>query len=122
MAVTCLFAIAFHVKILLPLLQHGFHTEAVVSDIDVGAKGSKMAIYRFQDRSGKEITARDKFQMYYIRLHKGDHVNVIYDPDDPRIVTADLGIGIWQGTAIFVFGFVLFSALGVLILKYKHKP
>ena len=122
LAFTCLFAAGYHVKLLLPLLKQGVRTEAVVTGIIVGARGSKRAIYRFQPSSGKEIQTRDIFQMYFIRFHKGDHIKVIYDPSETSIVTADLGIWVWQGTAVFIFGIALFSILGFLILKFRRKP
>jgi hypothetical protein len=116
LAFACLIAAIYHIKLLFPLLKHGIRTDAVVTGIDIGAKGSKKAIYRYQAKTGAEINSRDIFQMYVIRLHKGDRVTVIYDPDDATVVTADLGIWVWQGSAIFLFGFVFFTALGIVIL------
>ena len=120
LAIVCVFAAGYHVKLLLPLLKQGVRAEAVVTGIKVGARGSKTAIYRFQTPSGKEIKSRDIFQMYLIRFHKGDHLKVIYDPSETSIVTADLGLWIWQGAVIFIFGVALFSILGFLILKYRR--
>lgn len=121
LAFVCLVAATYHIKLLLPLLKHGIRTEAVVTGIDVGAKGNKKAIYRYQTKTGAEISSRDIFQLYLIRLHKGDRVTVIYDSDDATVVTADLGLWVWQGPAIFLFGFVFFAALGILILKFKAR-
>ena len=121
LAFACLIATIYHIKLLFPLLKHGIRTDAVVTGIDIGAKGSKKAIYRYQVKTGAEINSRDIFQMYVIRLHKGDRVTVIYDPDDATVVTADLGIWVWQGPAIFLFGFVFFTVVGIVILKFKSR-
>lgn len=121
LAFVCLVAATYHIKLLLPLLKHGIRAEAVVTGIDVGAKGTKKAIYRYQTKTGVEIRSRDIFQMYLIRLHKGDRVTVMYDPDDATIVTADIGLWVWQGSAIFLFGFAIFTALGILILTFKAR-
>ena len=82
----------YHTQLLLPLLDNGTRAEAIVVGIDRGAKGSKFAIYQFDTETEQQLTSRDKFQMYFIRLHKGEHVNVIYDPNDKNIITADLGL------------------------------
>ena len=111
----------YHTQLLLPLLNHGKRTEAVIVSIDKGAKGSKFAIYQFDTDTDQQMTSRDMFQMYFIRLHKGERVTVIYDPNNKRMVTADLGLWNWQGTAIFLFGFVFLASFGVLILRYKPK-
>jgi uncharacterized protein DUF3592 len=111
----------YHTLLLLPLLDHGKWVEAVVVGIDNGAKGSKWAVYQFDTDIDQQMTSRDIFQMYFIRLHKGDYITVIYDPNNKRMVTADLGLWNWQGTAIFLFGFVFLASLGVLILRYEPK-
>lgn len=95
--------------------------EAIVVDIHRGAKGSKFAIYQFDTETDQQVTSRDNFQMYFIRLDKGEQVTVIYDPNDTNIITADLGLWNWQSTAIFSLGFVFLAILGVFILRYKPK-
>ena len=119
MAFTSLGAAVYHLHIILPLLDDGIRTEAIVVDIKKGAKNSKWAIYQYQTETGIQLTSRDKFQMYIVRLHKGNHVTVIYDPEKPETVTADLGLWTWQGVVIFMFGFLFLATLGVLILRYK---
>ena len=121
LAFTSLAAAIYHTQLLLPLLDNGKRAEAIVVAIDRGAKGSKFAIYQFDTETEQQVTSRDNFQMYFIRLHKGEHVTVIYDPKDTSIITADLGLWNWQGTAIFLFGFVFLASFGVLILRYKPK-
>lgn len=121
LAFTSLAGAIYHTQLLLPLLDHGKRAEAVVVAIDKGAKGSKFAIYQFDTDTDQQITSRDMFQMYFIRLHKGEHITAIYDPNNQRMVTADLGLWNWQGTAIFLFGFVFLASFGVLILRYKPK-
>ena len=119
LAVTALVAAIYHVQLLLPLLKDGKRAEAVVTGINVGAKNSKRAVYQFATETDKQVTARDLFQMYFIRLHEGDHVSVLYDAADSSRVTADLGLWVWQGPAIFLFGFVFLATLGILVLRFK---
>lgn len=121
MAFTSLGAAFYHLHILLPLLYEGKRTEAIVVDIKRGAKNSKWAIYQYQTETGKQLTSRDQIQMYIIQLHKGDHLNVIYDPENPETITADLGLWTWQAPAIFLSGFLFLVTLGVLIHKNKHE-
>lgn len=121
LAFTSLAAAIYHTQLLLPLLENGKRAEAIVVGIDRGAKGSKRAIYQFDTETDKQVVSRDKFQMYFIRLHKDDHVTVIYNPNDISIITADLGLWNWQGTVIFLFGFVFLASFGVLILRFKPK-
>lgn len=121
LALASLYAANHQLQRMLPLLENGKRTDAVVTGIDRGARTSKWAIYRFVTEAGRTITARDLFQMYINRPHKGEHVTVIYDPSDPEKVTADLGLWIWQGPIIFLSGFVFLSGLGILILKFGSK-
>ena len=121
MALACLVASIYQTQLLLPLLKNGMRTEAIVVDIHRGAKGSKFAIYQFDTETDQQVTSRDNFQMYFIRLDKGEQVTVIYDPNDTNIITADLGLWNWQSTTIFLFGFVFLAILGLLILRYKPK-
>lgn len=111
----------YHTQLLLPLLDKGKRAEAVIVEIKSGARNSKWAVYQFNTEAGQEVTSRDTFPMYFIRLHKGNHVNVIYDPSDASIVTADLGLWLWQGTIIFLFGFVFLATLGIFILRFKPQ-
>lgn len=119
LAVTSLVAAIYHIQLLLPLLNDGKRAAAVVIGIDVGAKNSKRAVYQFTTETGKQVMARDIFQMYIIRLHKGDHVTVMYDPSDSSRVTADSGLWVWQGPVIFLFGFFFLATFGILILRFK---
>jgi hypothetical protein len=121
LAFVCLVAAIYHIQLILPLLKHGIRTEAVVTEIAAGARGSKKAIYRYQTQTGADMRSRDIFQLYVIRLHKGDRVTVIYDSDDVTTVTADLGLWVWQGPAIFLFGFAFFTVMGIMILKFKAR-
>lgn len=121
LALTSLAAAFYHTQLLLPLLDNGKRSEAVVVGIDKRVKGSGWAIYQFDTETGQQVTSRDIFQMYFIRLHKGDHVTVIYDSKDTSTVTADFGSWNWQGTVIFLFGFVFLATLGVFILRFKPK-
>lgn len=118
---SCLFAAVYHYQKLSPLIKQGEKADARVVDIYRGARNSKWAVYAFQTQSNKKITARDQFQMYIKRMNKGDQVKVFYLPNNPEIVTADLGIWIWQGTVIFMFGFIFLLIMGILILKYSAK-
>ena len=120
LALTSLFAAYYHVKHLQPLLDEGERVTGLVVDIHHGARNSKWAVYTFHTREGQSVTARDLFQMYFKRLHKGEEVPVLYLPSSPEIVTADLGAWNWQGPAIFLFGFVFLLTVGILILKYRQ--
>lgn len=100
-------------------MKNGKHVEAIVIGIERGFRNSKRAIYQFPVETGKTVTARDIFQMYIIRQHKGDHVTVVYDPSNTDNVTADTGLWIWQGPVIFLFGFVFLVTTGILIFHFK---
>lgn len=117
----CLFAAIYHIQKVSLLLKQGEKADARVVDIYRGARNSKWAVYAFQTQLNNKITARDQFQMYIKRMDKGDQVRVIYLPNDPTFVTADLGLWIWQGTVIFIFGFIFLLIIGILILKYSSK-
>ncbi len=121
LAFTSLFAAVYMTQELLQLLNRGERAEAIVSGIHSGARNTKTAIYQFTTSSGQEISARDRFPMYFIRLHTGDRVTVIYDPSDTGLVTADLGLWVWQGPAIFLFGFIFLSTLGVFIFRSVNR-
>jgi len=121
LGIACLVMAYYHVQTLLPLLQNGKRAEAVVTGIDIGARNTKWAIYEFVTDTGKTVTARDVFQMYIHRPDKGNILTVLYDPTNPEIVTADRGMWNWEGAGIFLFGFVLFLALGLFILWYRKK-
>lgn len=121
LAIACLIASIYQIKLLLPLLNDGKKAEAIVIDIRTGAKDSKTAIYQFKTETGTLVTSQDIFQMYFTRFHKGEHISVIYDPANPETVTADPGFWIWQGPVIFIFGFILFSTLGIFIVFYMRK-
>jgi hypothetical protein len=121
LALVCLSAAIYQVKLLLPLLKGGRRAEALVIGIDVGVKGGKKAIFQFFTETGRDVTSRDMFDMYIIRLHKGEHVTVVYDPSDTKIVTADLGLWTWQGPAIFFFGFAFLAALGISLQRLKLR-
>lgn len=121
LAFTSLALAVYHSQLLLQLLGDGKRAHAIVAEIKRGAKNSKWAVYQFNTGTGEAVTARDKFPMYIIRLHKGDHVTVIYNPADTGTVTADLGLWIWQGPIIFLFGFIFLAGTGVLILRFKPK-
>lgn len=119
LALTSLAISVYQIQQLAPLLKNGKHAEAVVIGIERGFRNSKRAIYQFPVETGNTVTSRDIFQMYIIRLHKGDHVTVMYDPSDTENVTADTGLWIWQGPVIFLFGFVFLVTTGVLIFRFK---
>ncbi|HKK15579.1 MAG TPA: DUF3592 domain-containing protein [Gammaproteobacteria bacterium] len=119
LALASLVAMIYHIQVLLPLLHDGKRAEAIVTGFHRGARNSKWAIYRFETVGGEPVTQRDRFQLYIIRPQKGEQVTVIYNPDDTSLVTADLGIWVWQGPIIFLLGFVILTATGILILQFK---
>ena len=121
LAFTSLVLAIYHTQLLLRLLDNGRRAEAVVTEIKRGARNSKWAVYRYNTETGRKVTAQDKFPMYIIHLHKGDHITLIYDPADTGMVTADLGFWLWQGPIIFLFGFLFLATTGVLILRFKPK-
>jgi len=65
------------------------------------------------------VTTRDTFQQYIRGVNRGESVIVIYDRDDIKKVTADLGIWTWQAPAIFLSGFVLLAILAILIWRHR---
>lgn len=105
----------FSTNQLLHLIAEGEKTSAVVADIYVGAKGTKRAVLEFKDRNGGLVKARDIFQLFIIRPEAGDHVEVMYDPHEPEMVTMDLGPWTWQQPVIFYAGFLFLAGLGLLL-------
>ena len=119
LAIACLIAAIYHIKILIDLDRNGIRVHASVVGFERGAKNSKSAIYHYVTESGLEVTARDKFLQYLKRVKKGDSLYVIYDRNDVYTVTADLGIWIWQAPAIFLFGFTFLTILVVLVWHHR---
>ena len=119
LAIACLVAAAYHIRVLVDLHQRGVRVEAVVVEIKRGARNSGWAVYRYTPDGGRETIARDKFQLYIKRVKRGQSVNVIYDKNDVKRVTADLGMWTWQAPAIFLFGFAFMAILAFLIWRYR---
>ena len=121
LALACLVAAIYSLQNLTPLINEGRRADAVVVAVDLGVKGTRKAVFRFVTDMGDEVVATDTQDMYFVRLHTGEQVGVIYDPVDPTLVTADLGLWVWQGPAIFLFGFVFLMALGLLVPRMKKR-
>ena len=122
MTVACLGAAVHQFNVIYPLITDGLQSPAVVTEIHRGARTSKWAVYSYTTISGEPVTARDQVQLYLVRLHVGDQVNVLYSPEDPSRVTADLGLWTWQSPLIFTGGFVFLLLLGVLIYLKRGTP
>lgn len=117
LAAICLVAAASQLAIIMDLRANGVATDAQVTGFKIGARNSTWAIYSFKTLTDEAVTAQDRFQQYIRRVQRGDKIRVLYDPDDPTTVTADLGAWIWQGPAIFGSGFVLLVSIAVLIRR-----
>ena len=111
-------AAVYHIKILIDLEQTGVSITAVVVDIERGARNSSWAVYNFNTEDGQEVTARDAFQQYVIRVEKWESLYVIYDRNNIETVTADLGIWTWQAPLIFFCGFFFLVILAYLIWRH----
>ena len=122
LALACLVAGVYELQLLLPLVNRGSRADAEVVAVERGVKGTRKAVYRFVATGGKEVVTPDRQDMYLVRLHTGGRVAVLYDPSDPTLVTADLGLWVWQGPAIFLSGAVFLVALGLLLPRMKKKP
>jgi hypothetical protein len=118
-SVACLAASTYHIKIILDLKQLGSRADATVVDIERGARNSKWAIYRYLTTDDQDVIARDKFQQYIKRVHKGESVTVMYHKEDVKNVTADLGLWTWQAPVIFLFGFLFLAIIGFLIWRHR---
>jgi hypothetical protein len=116
----CLVAAIFETRIILHLVNEGQRTGATVVGIERGAKGAKWAVYRFTTETGATVTLRDAFAMYLVRPRRAESLTVLYDPSRPGLVTADLGLWIWQGPMIFAGGFVLLLGLGILLIRAER--
>jgi hypothetical protein len=119
LSTACLAAATFHINVILDLKHHGVRVNARVVDISRGARNSSWAVYQYAIANGQHTTARDKFQQYIKRVHKGETVWVIYHRNDVETVTADLGIWIWQAPAIFLSGFLLLAVLAFFIWRKR---
>jgi len=120
LALACLVAAIYELQLLLPLVDRGSRADAEVVAVERGVKGTKKAVYRFVTTGGEDLVTPDRLDMYLVRLHTGERVAVFYDPSDPTLVTADLGLWGWQGPAIFLSGAVFLVALG-LVLPWMKK-
>jgi hypothetical protein len=118
-SVACLAASMYHIKFILDLKQLGLRASATVVDFERGARNSKWAIYRYVTIDDQEVIAKDKFQQYIKRVHKGESVTVIYHKEDVTTVTSDLGLWIWQAPVIFLSGFLLLSIIGFFIWRHR---
>ena len=114
-ALASLAACLYHVSVLLDLTRNGIRSPAQVVGFERGARNTKWAVYRYSTGTGQTVTARDVFQQYVRRVGKGQAIVVLYDPEEPSRVTADLGPWNWQGPAIFGVGFALTAGLAVAI-------
>lgn len=119
--IACLLAATYHIQIILSLKQHGIHANATVVAIKRGARNSSWAVYRFPLSNAQETIAQDVFQQYIKQVDKDDSIQVIYDKNDPKTVTADLGLWIWQAPAIFLSGFLMLAILAFFIWR-KRSP
>lgn len=121
LALACLVAAVYNLQMLVPLLNNGRHADAVVVAVDRGVKGAMNAVFQFVTETGTEVVAQDRLDMYFVRMETGEQVTVIYDPSDPTVVTADLGVWVWQGPAVFLLGFILLVFLGWLLPQMKKN-
>ncbi len=112
-------ACAYHVSVLTDLLRDGVRTSAVVVDFERGARNSRWAVYRYAGPSGEPITARDLFLEYIRGVERGENIFVLYDPESPDRVTADLGVWNWQAPAIYGVGFVLLAGLTLAVWIHR---
>lgn len=111
----------YHVSVLLDLTRDGIRAPAQVVGFERGARNTKWAVYRFAVEGGETVTARDVFQQYVRRVEKGEAIVVLYDPEEPSRVTADLGAWNWQAPVIFGGGFVLLIGLAIAIGLHARK-
>lgn len=120
-AIACIGAGAFLLLKILRLTGDGLHAEARVVAIERGAKSSKWPVYEFATANGREVRARDLTQRMFAPIERGDTVPVLYDPANPSLVAADLGIWLWRGPVIFFAGSVFLSGLGVAIWLHGRR-
>lgn len=113
LALLCLAGGGYRTRQLTTLTAEGVSTAAVVDGIHRGAKGLKSAELRFFMRGGEEILARDILPMMIFRFKKGQHVQVLYYPPDPKLVTVDLGIWMWLQPVFFFAGSIMLVVLAV---------
>jgi hypothetical protein len=121
LGVACLAAAIYHVSVLVPLLGSGESAPARVTGVHRGARNSKWAEYEFITSAGQTVQARDAIQMYIRRPEPGDRVVVIYDPANPSVVTADLGVWVWQGAIVFFGGFIILFMLLIAIVRRGRR-
>jgi hypothetical protein len=121
LALTCLVASMYLLQMLLPLVNEGRRADAVVVAVDLGVKGTRKAVFRFVTDMGDEVVATDTQDMYFVRLHTGEQVGIIYDPADPTLVTADLGLWVWQGPMIFCTGAIVLVTLGLVLPRMTTR-
>ena len=121
LGVACLIAGSYLAKELRSLTESGLRTQALVADIERGARNSRWPVYEFSTISGVDVRARDINQLMFAPIDAGDTVTVIYDPADPSRVTADLGLWVWRGPLIFFSGAALLAALGAAIWRHARQ-
>lgn len=119
LAIACLAAAIYHIRIIVDLQQHGVSTQAIVVDIKHGARNSSWAIYQYSLPDGREIVAKDLFQQYIKQVDRGESVRVLYHRQHVTRVTADLGWWIWQAPVIFLSGFILLAILVDCIWRHR---
>ena len=121
LGLTCFAIGAYNTWQVQHLINNGVQAEAEVVGIKTGAKGAKIPLVRFTAPGGEQVTAKDMFQLIFVRHKKGDRVSVRFDPDNPGTVLIDSGIWIWQQPVLlFLGGFFLIFLVVFLAEKEKH--
>ena len=121
LAVACLLGASYQTGVIKQLLREGERAPALVVGIEASLRGSKKAVYLFVTARGEEIRASDAFDLYLVRPRRDESLTVIYDPEKPDLVIADLGIFTWQGPMIFWSGAIGLTALGILLYRSERQ-
>lgn len=121
LGLACLVAGTYLAGELRSLSGSGLRAQALVADIERGARNSRWPVYEFSTDSGAKVRARDVNQLMFAPIDAGDTVSVFYDPADPARVTADLGLWTWRGPIVFFAGAALLAALGAAIWIHGRR-
>jgi hypothetical protein len=90
-------------------------TDAQVISID-DPEGCKHLRYQFRDKDGVLRTGTSDYASSFIRQRVGDHVPVLYDPEEPTWNEIDWWVAKYGGPALFVAILAPWLLAGILML------
>jgi hypothetical protein len=91
-------------------------TDARMTALIDGSEGGKRLRYQFRDKSGRLVTGTSNSASQFITQRVGDHVPVLYDPEEPTWNEIDWWESKYGGPALFFAVLGPWLIAGILML------